>query len=145
MNIEPLALTNLDSWTETDRDQVNFDSDLDQRGPHSIAVAITAMAPHGEAVAPDFDPDHLTTIVVFGDSDFASNQFFSSLNNGDFLLNSVNWVTKDVELINVRPKPFPFRQLIVDTKQLDFIRYTSYFLLPAMLAALAILGWWRRR
>ncbi len=145
VNIEPLALTNLDSWTETDLDQVNFDSALDQRGPHSIAVAITAMAPHGEAVAPDFDPDHLTTIVVFGDSDFASNQFFSSLNNGDFLLNSVNWVTKDVELINVRPKPFPFRQLIVDTKQLDFIRYTSYFLLPAMLAALAILVWWRRR
>jgi ABC-type uncharacterized transport system involved in gliding motility auxiliary subunit len=91
------------------------------------------------------DSGEVTTFIVLGDSDFASNRFFSAYSNADLFLNSVNWLAKDYSLISIRPKPYAFRELVVLPYEFDIIRYSSWFLLPAVVALLGLLIWWRRR
>ena len=82
---------------------------------------------------------------MLGDSDFASNRFYSAYSNSDLFLNSVNWLAKDYSLISIRPKPYAFRELVVLPYEFDIIRYSSWFILPLVVALLGLLTWWRRR
>ena len=136
----PLALTTPASWLETDLENVDFDPDVDRPGPFSVAAVIQATQ-----TADETDLHPLVRLVVFGDSDFAKNKFFYSNDNADFLLNSVNWLAEDFELISIRPKLIAFRDLVVNTRERDFIRWSSWFLPPAVMVLLSIVVWWRRR
>ncbi|MCL0044287.1 GldG family protein [Dehalococcoidia bacterium] len=107
------------------------------------AMAIQAVAPLNEA--PDPNAARETRIVIFGDADFATNFHLSSLSNRDLLLNSVNWLTEDISLASVRPKPITFRRLVVTTREMQLIRALSWFVLPGTMVLLAGLAWWRRR
>lgn len=107
------------------------------------AVAVVATAPLNEEPLPD--AVQVTKIVAFGDVDFATNFHHFSQSNADMLLNSVNWLTEDISLASVRPKPFAFRFLVVTGRQMQFIRGLSWFVLPAVMAVLAAIAWWRRR
>ena len=143
--ISPLGLTSFDSWLETDPEKNEFDAATDTPGPLAIGVALRAIAPLGEEPLPsDGDPD-LTSIVVIGDSDFANNRFFTSLSNGDLFLNSINWLAEDYELISIRPKASSRRPLIITTREFDFIRWSSWLLMPLAVLSLGGAVWWRRR
>jgi ABC-type uncharacterized transport system involved in gliding motility auxiliary subunit len=83
--------------------------------------------------------------VVVGDSAFATNRFYTSFANGDLLVNSVNWLSGDVELISVRPKIREPRLLVVSQGTFNFIRWSSWLLLPMAIAATGAFVWWRRR
>ena len=87
----------------------------------------------------------LATVALFGDTDFASNRYIEELDNRDLFLNTVNWMTGDESLISIRPREEVFRPLVLTASEYDFIRYLSWFLLPAALAAIAVFTWWRRR
>ena len=141
----PLAVTSAASWL-VDSPEIEPQEGADAAGPQLVATAIVAAAPLGEE-PPSLETDEIKVarFVVFGDSDFASNQHFSSFNNSDFFLNSVNWVTGDVALIKIRPKQIVFRELVLTRNQFDFIRYSSYFLLPSLMVIAGIFVWWRRR
>ena len=140
--ITPLAVTDSVSWLEMDPDSNRFDRGIDIRGPLALGVSIDGRAPFGEE--PGEEP--LTTqIVVFGDSDFASNRFFTSFGNGDLFLNSVNWLTGDVDLISVRPKLREPRLLVVTRGTFNFIRWSSLLILPIAVATAGVVTWWRRR
>ncbi|MBI2918397.1 MAG: GldG family protein [Chloroflexi bacterium] len=84
-------------------------------------------------------------LVIFGDSDFASNAYFSSRSNGDLFINSVNWVTEREELISIRPKPYAFRRLVVTQRAWNWILYSSVAFLPLLVAGVGAFTWWRRR
>ncbi|MFN2426395.1 MAG: GldG family protein [Candidatus Binatia bacterium] len=45
-----------------------------------------------------------TRILVFGDSEFASNRFLDYLGNKDLLVNSVNWLAREEALMGSRPQ-----------------------------------------
>ena len=116
-------------------------------GPFALAMVIEAAAIVGEEtprVAPGEEPP-IAAMVVFGDSDFATNRFYYALNNADFFLNAVDWLAQKYDLISIRSKPQSFRLLVIDQKEFDFIRYSSWFLLPTGLMLLAGIAWWRRR
>jgi ABC-type uncharacterized transport system involved in gliding motility auxiliary subunit len=83
--------------------------------------------------------------VVIGDSDFASNKYYFAYTNSDLFLNSINWLTKDYALISIRPKPIVFRELVLTRREFNFIRYSSWFLLPSAIAFMALIVWWRNR
>ena len=83
--------------------------------------------------------------MIFGDSDFARNRFFFSSDNADLLLNSVNWLADDYELISIRPKLLPYRELVLNSRERDFIKWSSWFFPPAVMMLLGGLVWWRRR
>ena len=140
--VSPFAVTSGFSWLETDPEVDSLD-DEDLLGPLAIGVSIDATAPFGEA--PPISGARRTQIVVIGDSDFASNLFFTSFANGDIFLNSVNWLTDDIDLISVRPKFRDPRLLIVTQDTWNFIRWSSLLILPMIIGALGIFVWWRQR
>lgn len=147
ISLTPLATTSLFSCITTEMDLSDCSGKDDIFGPHPIAMVIEAVAPVGEA-PPEANPGteaKVTSIVVFGDSDFVSNKYYYALNNSDFFLNAVDWLAQKYNLISIRAKPQAFRQLIIDKKEFDFIRYSSWFLLPTGIVMLAGIAWWRRR
>jgi len=147
INLMPLAITSILSCITTDPDLSNCSGEDDIIGPHAIAMAIEAVAPVGEEPPQvSFGEEvQLTSIVVFGDSDFASNRYYFALSNSDFFLNAVDWLAQKYDLISIRSKPQTFRELIIDQREFDFIRYSSWFLLPTGIMLLAGIAWWRRR
>ena len=138
----PLAFTSEISWLEMDPESDSFDGDVDIPGPLLVASAVMANQPLREGAEPSAD---LTKLVVFGDSDFATNFFYSYNSNADFLLNSVNWLTEDVNLISIRPKPFAIRQLFITQRERNFIKWSSWLLIPGIVGMLGVVTWWRRR
>ncbi len=136
----PLAATTPVSWLETNVEEINFDPGVDEGGPFVVAATLEAT---GTLDSVDRHPP--ARFVIFGDSDFAENRFFFSSDNADLLLNSVNWLADDYELISIRPKIFPFRELIVNTRERDFIKWSSWFFPPVLMIVLGAFVWWRRR
>jgi len=144
ITFSPLVFSTPASWLESDPDNISFGPDEDARGPFTIAGVIQAFGTltGGARATPNSIP---SKIVVIGDSDFAKNKFFFSNDNSDLLLNSVNWLAEDVDLISIRPKVVPFRELIINTREKDFIKWSSWLVPPSIMVLLGVLVWWRRR
>ena len=145
----PLTNTTPASWLESHPEDVEFNEGDDLGGPFPIAAVIEAGASlagdlvlTGEATT---SGDPRAKLVVFGDSDFVRNKFFFLSDNGDLLLNSVNWLAEDYELISIRPKLVPYRELVLNTRERDFIKWTSWFIPPSLMLIIGVVVWWRRR
>jgi hypothetical protein len=142
-----LTRTSDGSWLVMDQDRSEPDEDVDTQGPFSTAILVNA--PLGVALGDELpaSPEDINdaSLLVFGDSDFASNVNFNSASNGDLFLNSVNHLAGDVALINIRPKAQARRELLATPNEFDVIRYSSWFLLPALMGMAGVFTWWRRR
>ncbi|GAI28408.1 unnamed protein product, partial [marine sediment metagenome] len=140
----PLAYTSKDSWLEKnyvpDTESV-FDEGTDVKGP--LALAVLASTPiideSGEQTGEDI---HL---LVIGDSDFASNQHFNNVSNGDFFISAINSLTMGKELVSIERKVLPFRRLVAGPEATNFINYSSIGLLPLLVLIVGGVIWWRRR
>ena len=140
IDLAPLAVTTSGSWQETDPAQPGFDPDEESRASFPVAVAVEASGTLDGSIrhAP-------ARFVVFGDSDFASNRYLTSLDNSDLLLNSVNWLAADFDLISIRPRVFPSRELVVNRRERDFIKWSAWLLPPSLMLLMGACVWWRRR
>ena len=112
---------------------------------YAVAALLEACAKIGDTPIECTPQSPNTKLVVFGDSDFASNDFFTSRDNGDLFLNAVNYVTDDIELISIRPKIRVGRSLVLTSNQRDFVRWSSWLLPPTLLMLMGVWVWWRRR
>ncbi|MBI3303350.1 MAG: Gldg family protein [Deltaproteobacteria bacterium] len=88
---------------------LEFEGTKARPGPISLAVAATINLDSqangkAEASAPSETPGRTARIVVYGDSDFASNARLSLLGNKDLFLNTVQWLAGEEQLITQRPK-----------------------------------------
>ena len=146
------------SWAETQRktdETFNTDSynpGLDIPGPISIAVAAEKK---NEPRQPDPSPqsektttettESPTRIVVFGDSDFATNLFFRSASR-DLFLTTINWLTLEEDLIAIRPidlRQQALRRMAV--QDIRLVQITSVFLIPLIVFIAGLVVWWQRR
>ncbi len=143
VTMTPLAATSERSWGETDLQggQVRFDPDQDVQGPLYLAVS----AQKSSVVSNSVQPQSRSRIVVFGDSDFASNAFAGSLGNRDLFLNAVNWLAEEEELISIRPPIRQPRQLFLTGPQARLIQYTTMIFLPLAVLFVGGVVWWNRR
>jgi ABC-type uncharacterized transport system involved in gliding motility auxiliary subunit len=126
-------------------------------GPVLVAVAGTPPALHGpqalaaeagdaDAAATDSAPaSNPGRIVVFGDSDFATNEYFDALRNRDLFVNSINWLAGDIEQITVRPNVSRASSFQMSTEEFRRIQYLSLFVLPEAVAVFGVVMWWLRR
>lgn len=117
----------------------------DGRGPFTLAISVDGRLP----VATD-DPDAPKenkdfSAVVFGDSDFLSNQLFRQNLNRDLVMNATAYLAKDNDMISIRPKQ-------PKGSVLEFTRGTAMamlfgFLIPLPIVLLSTGGviWYRRR
>ena len=118
-----------------------FDEGIDVKGP--LALSVLASTPiideNGEQIG---EKIHL---IVIGDSDFASNQHFNNVSNGDFFISAINSLTMGKELVSIERKVLPFRRLVVGPEATRFINYSSIGLLPLLVLVAGGIIWWRRR
>jgi ABC-type uncharacterized transport system involved in gliding motility auxiliary subunit len=141
----PLAVTTASSWLEIDATAGQFDEGVDTKGPLALGCLVMAGGPLRRTQPPASPTDKLTRLAVIGDSDFATNEHFTSGGNSDLFLNAVNWLAEEEQLISIRPKPFTFRRLLASKEALRFMRFSSVGLLPLAVLLAGGFVWWRRR
>jgi len=141
------------SWSESDltlKDPVEFNEGKDQKGPVSLAVAVTVGAQSPKPASPDAPktdeaPKKEGRVVAVGDSDFASNTLLGFQGNKDLFLNMVAWLSQDFDLISIRPRePEDQRMLLTRTQMLMFF-LVALVILPGFFVVLGTVAWWRRR
>lgn len=136
-----LVSSSPDSWAELDLDQkpMRYDTGRDRKGPVSIAAA--AERGSDQLLDVDIRPSRL---VVFGDSDFASNGALTG-GNGDLLLSALNWLLEREQLMAIAPKPTDELRLIMDGPQLSLLFWCVVVGLPGLAATAGALVWLKRR
>ena len=145
VRFEPLVTTSGDSWA-VEGTWGGPVAARDVPGPHTPHLIVQASALATDAPSQAFDTASIrTTLAVLGDADFAGNRHFGDVSNADLFLNTVNWLLEDKSLIAVRPKQEVFRPLVLTAPEYNLVRYVSWFLLPALIAAAGVVVWWRRR
>ena len=84
-------------------------------------------------------------MVIFGDVDFIKNTFVGSGSGESLFLNSANYLLGDFSLISIHNRQSVFREFNLDKNQYKFVRFSSWFFLPVLMALMATLVWWIRR
>jgi len=130
-----IVLTSEQGWAETDlsvlqtkgKRTVKMDEGVDRPGPISLGVAVSSKEEEGGR------------LVVFGDSDFATNQFFDYQGNGDLVLNALSWAAEDENLISIRPREPGHNPISLTERQSDVIFWLTVVIMPAAVALLGML------
>lgn len=146
MQVHELVTTHpRDSWREEKLPDVSpvFDPGVDLPGPATVAVAVLDRPKYRRHASSDVGLRH-TRIVVFGDSDFAGNEFFDTVGNGDLFMNAVSWLMEEGDLISIRPKMWAFRGVVMTAEDLMWLSWLSVVILPAIPVVVGV-GVWRRR
>ncbi|MBC7225443.1 MAG: GldG family protein, partial [Anaerolineae bacterium] len=138
VSVAPLVATSNNSWGETDLNnrQVRYDPEADIKGPVYLAVAARKTEGGGR-------------LVVFGDSDFASNGVVravqGAVGNADLFLNAVNWLAEEESLLAIGPKQTQQRMMVLTQPSMRLILYSTAGLLPLVVLIIGGIVWWSRR
>jgi ABC-type uncharacterized transport system involved in gliding motility auxiliary subunit len=124
------------SWGETELkgNEAKFDDGKDNKGPISLGVAESKKVGDKEA-----------RLVVIGDSDFSTNNYVRHAGNGDFFLNTINWLAQDEDLISIRPKSTTNRSVTLTDSQQSFFKWLTIALMPFAVIGTGFYVWWKRR
>jgi ABC-type uncharacterized transport system involved in gliding motility auxiliary subunit len=143
------------SWAEADMAglfasrpvQLNEDKG-DKKGPVTIASAVSADVAAAAPKPDDKDQNAAkpqTRVVVFGDSDFASNSALGLPGNRDLFMNVVGWLSQQENLISIRPKEPDDRRITLTATQQANVNWLSLLLIPGAIFGTGIYTWWQRR
>ncbi len=142
------------SWAETEREadgtfsSNGYTAGVDIPAPVSVAVAVEEKNDENMAKKETSTP---TRIVVFGDSDFATDTHFATRDPdipayAPLFPSIINWLTLDEDLIAIAP-PDPSGQILseMNDHQVRLIQITSVFLIPLIVFIAGMIVWWKRR
>jgi ABC-type uncharacterized transport system involved in gliding motility auxiliary subunit len=149
---QPLIETSPRSWAESNLASlstgVKMETDQgDVAGPVTIAAAVSAPATDAPASADASadTPKPESRLVVFGDSDFASNAYGGVAGNPNLFANAVSWLAQQEGLIAIRPKAADDRRVTMTARQMLGVELVSGIALPGLVLVAGIYTWWRRR
>lgn len=164
-----LGKTSPNSWSERQltEQKVTFDKEKDKQGPISLAVVATLKpkaepekkeeekpqeSMEKETESPDTsgetqqaEPEKEGRLAVFGDSDFVTNRYYNLSGNGNFFLNTINWLTEEADLISIQPRTSSPRTIQLTPSQGRMIFFVSVLILPLLVLVTGISVWLRRR
>jgi ABC-type uncharacterized transport system involved in gliding motility auxiliary subunit len=153
VSAQVLAKTSPNSWLKRDLEELKaelraegrplLNERLDEKGPLPVAAVatVTMRAEAGSAKEPK-----KARIVVFGDSDFASNNYLNLSGNRDLFLNTVSWLAEEENLIAIRPKDSGQFFTPVTANQEVLIFWLSMIVLPAVVIGSGVATYiWRRQ
>jgi len=135
-----LLVTSNEGWGETDiagilaRKPVDKDA-KDTQGPVSLGVAAQS----------EKDKENGFRLIVFGDSDFATNGQVANAGNLNLALNACNWLAKREQVLGIAPRQPEQVQLFLSAAQMRAIALVSLVGLPLLAIVSGIAVWWRRR
>ncbi len=161
-----LATTSENSWGETDLASLtvggpHFDPE-DLGGPVPVALAMNKQLdertpgiqevnlPSTGAAAPSMEDlkkvkleqsQTRARLVVFGDSQFASNSYLRYGGNRDLFMNAVNWLIGDERLISIQPKDPEDQTIYINQRQAKNMALVTQILLPALVVLFGIWVW----
>jgi gliding motility-associatede transport system auxiliary component len=148
-----IALTSPDSWAHVDgavvpEGAVQFRREKDKPGPLPVGLMVTR--PVEAPTPPDSEAPAAKTgrMVVFGDSDFASNLYLNLLGNKDLFMSTIGVLTEDEQLIAMRRKGLPKSTLspvALTEAQGRLIFWIAVVVEPAGFAVLGFVITWQRR
>ncbi len=150
--VSPLVMSSHRSWSEVNLtaliqkrpEDVVYDSGQDLTGPLWLAMVVLGPASHSEEEnLARHNPQ--ARLVVFGDSDFATNQFVDVAGNGDLLMNAASWLVNERDRITIRPKMAQFRPLELNPGDAFWIRWVYWLTMPAIAVVAGLIVFWRRR
>lgn len=163
------------SERQLDEQEVKFDEEKDEAGPISLAVVATIdykepepeekteeePVKESEAEEKDKSQDELGEneeqepfeekpksdgrLAVFGDSDFVTNRYYYLSGNGNFFLNTVNWLTEEADLISIQPKTSFPKTIQLTPSQGRMIFWVSLIILPLAVLVTGVTVWMRRK
>ena len=151
-----IAYTGESSWAERDLERF-FGEGTAELGPEDlpwpVSIAVAGTLPRAVPVdgGPDADDPEAEAevgearVAVFGDADFAANEFIESYRNRDLFVNTVNWLLGDVEAISIRPNRARASRFQLSNDEFQRIRSLSLFVLPETIAVMGVFTWWSRR
>jgi hypothetical protein len=149
-DLTEIVFTGDSSWAERDLMRLDGEGaaaqeDGDLPGPVPVAVAGTPLLSRGGGAAGEAgEGASEARLAVFGDADFASNEFIEAYSR-DLFVNTVNWLIGDVEAIAIRPNRSRASRFQLSSEQFRTIRSLSLFVLPELIAVLGVFTWWMRR
>ena len=150
----PFVESSPQSWAEADikalltSGEVSLDEAKgDKPGPVTIAAAVSASKTDATPPAPGApnEPKPETRVVVFGDSDFASNGVMGIQGNKDMFMNTIGWLSQQENLISIRPKEASDRRLTLTATQQSNITWLALLIVPGLVFGSGIYSWTRRR
>jgi ABC-type uncharacterized transport system involved in gliding motility auxiliary subunit len=133
-----LASTSTQSWGEMSLEDIEnagakYDEGIDNPGP--LALAYTAE-----------NTTNQSRLIVFGDTDFSVNGYFSSYGNSDLMVNTVDWATGQENLINLTPRTTTERVLVTPkVYTLGLIFLMVIIIIPGIVLLSGILVWIQRK
>lgn len=148
MTVSILARTAENSWGETDISNLDefvpeYMEGIDYAGPVPLAVAVEIRS---ETVDDDSGKADTGRVVIFGDSDFATNAFIQSFPaNGVFALNAIHWLSEETDLIAIPPRE-AISQPIHPTRTQQILAFSiPVIILPLVIIVLGIIRIYLRR
>lgn len=168
VTLTPLVATSASSWEKLGREWKEgrngkkplYDLKLDKKGPFTIAAlaelkaarkaegADQKSAPKSggkKADPPKPDDEKQAYLAVFGDADFAADEFFNQLGNGDLFLNTVNFLAAEEKQIIIRQPDKKFEPLLLTGWKTWLIFVVSVILLPLAMLTAGAAAYLRRR
>ena len=164
-DVRPVINSSRKSYGGTDRERANFDPKTSKPGPLTLMVTANRrpnFVESTEAVVRrlrDGNPQaqseaskesaekakNVSRIAVIGDSDFATNSFFHILGNGTLFLNTVNFLASKENLIGLEPKTYDLPHVNLTNTQMNGTFFLSIVFIPALMAVIGLIVWWRQR
>ncbi len=142
LKVEQLVGTSDQSWGERDyrtQETIQYDVPRDLKGPISIATVSTRSA--GSELGINIPGGRF---VVFGNSDFITNNRLRAFGNRTLFFNSMNWALSRNSLLNIATRPLESYQIVMSEQ--DQQRILLYFaIMPAATALLGIFVFLLRR
>lgn len=133
-----LMRTSGDGWGETNLAAL---AEV-ERGPEDVAGPLSL----GVAVEAEKGQGRKMRLVVFGDSDFATNQLVQANSpNGILLSNALNWLVAREALLAIPPRKTEQVRLNLASNQLSIVQGIAFLLMPTLAAIGGIVVWSRRR
>lgn len=145
------------SWGEIDvaniqKKKPEYNIDTDVQGPVSLAVASrvkelpkSVLQSHPAMANDPAAKPQGAQLVVFGDVDFATNEYIENPGNADLFRNSINWLAKKETQLGISAKPPDFRKATISPVQMKVIFWISIAGIPVIPIVIGSIVWWKRR
>jgi ABC-type uncharacterized transport system involved in gliding motility auxiliary subunit len=142
-----LAKTGEGSWAETDLARLTQDGEVSlnpqEDTPGPITLGVVSEIDAAEAAGKD-EKANMAALVVYGDSDFATNARINLSGNADLFMNTVNWLAREEALVAIAPKESKFTPVVMTVAEGRLLFLVSVVALPGI-ALLAAVGAYVRR
>lgn len=126
------------TWGETDfeglsNNEINPDQETDFLGPLTLAAALE-------------NSNTQSRLVMFGDTDFASDKYFQEYGNSDLIVNSIDWAAAQDNLISLTVRNQVTRMMQPPTQfTLGLILFGFIILLPSLIIISGVTTWVHRK